>query len=79
MEEDIIRLYREAIALVSLRNNNISLFGDFEIDKDKTCFVLKWMDLDSGKLNKKRFRYAKDTTEALKFFIKYSQNLYRLR
>ena len=79
MEEDIIRYYQEAIALLRLRNNGIEIYGEYDYDSDdkKTAFVLKYIVGD--KLRKMRFKPMSNATEALKYFIKCSQNIYNLR
>ncbi len=80
MEEDIIKLYQEAIALLRLRNNGIELFGDYELnDKKGVRFALKWLDTNRGLLCSEKFKFCKNHTEALRYFIKCSQNIYKLR
>ena len=43
MEEDIIRLYQEAIALLRLRNNVIEIYGEYDYDENGgVSFVLNY-------------------------------------
>jgi len=78
MEEDIIRYYQEAIALLRLRNNGIEIYGDYDYDVNgKTAFVLKYAVGD--KMKQMKFKFMPNPTKALKYFIKCSQNIYKLR
>lgn len=76
--EDIIQLYQEAIALIRLRNGGIELVGEYDFSDDGFfAFVLKYPA--NGKMKKIVFKYMKNTTEALSYFIKCSQNINKLR
>ena len=78
MEEGIIRYYQEAIALLSLRNNGIEIYGEYDYDENGgVSFVLNYFP--ENKLKKMKFKYMPNATEALKYFIKCSQNIYKLR
>lgn len=79
MEEDIIRYYQEAIALLRLRNNGMEIYGEYDygLDGNKKAFVLNYIVGD--KLKRMRFKPMSTATEALKYFIKCSQNIYKLR
>lgn len=78
MEEDIIRYYQEAIALLRLRNAGIDIYGEYAYDGNgKKAFVLKYVVGD--KMKQMKFKFMPNATKALKYFIKCSQNLYNLR
>ena len=77
-EKNIIQLYQEAIALLSFRNGGIEIFGDYETNENgKVRLVIRYV-MD-GLVHRMSFKYSKDHTSAVKIFIKYSQNLYKLR
>ena len=76
--EDIIQLYQEAIALIRLRNGGIELVGEYDFRDDGfVAFVLKYPA--NGKMKKIVFKHMRNTTDALLYFIKCSQNINKLR
>ena len=78
MNEDIIRRYQEAIALLRARMaNNPTLAGNFSDENGKTCFELSYFTFDGEtKVKKKKFSPGNDAEEALENFIAVAQNLY---
>ncbi len=80
MEEDIIRLYQEALALLRLRSGINLLMGDYYIDeKGFPCYTLTYPVEKEGKLKKKMFKHFETHEKALRYFIKCSQNICNLR
>lgn len=77
MNEDIIALYQEALGLLRFRNPNLTLSGTFDYNSDgSVCFELQCIG-EHG-IKKHKFKVMEDTTKALKYFIKTSQNLFNL-
>jgi hypothetical protein len=80
MEEDIIRLYQEALALLRLRSGSNLLMGDYYVDDNGfPCYTLTYFSEKEGKLKKKMFKHFETHEKALKYFIKCSQNICNLR
>jgi len=73
MEEDIIRKYQETLALLQFRSPSTTFYGNFDIDDDgRYAFVLTV--IKKGSASKKKYKYMKNANEALRYFIRVSQN-----
>ena len=81
MEEDIIRLYQEALALLRLRSGHDFLMGDYSVDNNGfPCYVLTYPAAEERcSLKRKAFKHFETHEKALRYFIKCSQNICNLR
>ena len=76
MDKELMEKYQQAISLLQFRNPGCSFSGSFHpADGDKVLFTLYIVKTDEWKSGKKAFKPMDTKENALRYFIKASQNL----